>query len=389
MSINNNILYNRELSLDGFKSSCFLLGPRMTGKTQLLKKLKSAYFLDLLDPENELKYIKQPRLLWEELQSVKAGSLAIIDEIQRAPHLLDYVQMGIEERNIRFLLSGSSARKLKRGFANLLGGRAIALKLHALSEKELGRDFSIYKAITFGTLPKIATLIKEGSTNEAVHVLRSYVTIYLKEEIQAEALVRRLDSFQRFLDVAAQSNGSMIEFDNIARECQVAAATVKQYYQILEDTLLGSFLWPWNRSERKKARPKFYFFDCGVVRAIQESLTSKPSSEERGILFETWFFNELIRIRDYKAKEHRFSLWREERHEIDFIVERGKKPILALECKSGVHIGGLNALREFRAKFPKVPAIIVSLQDEHKRKLDAGIEIWPYQDVLELYRAMS
>ncbi len=381
-------MYERELDLERFSSSCLLLGPRMTGKTSLLNQLKSHYFLDLLIPENELSYGKEPRRFWSELQALKPGQLAIVDEVQRVPALLDYVQKGIEELGIRFLLTGSSARKLRRGAANLLGGRALDLRLHPLSLKELGKTFQLSQALSFGTLPKIWQLLSTQNSAEVFLTLRSYLTVYLKEEIQAEAIVRQLGAFQRFLDVAAQSNGQMIEYDNIARECQVSASTVKDYYEILEDTLFGSFLWPYNRSERKKSRPKFYFFDCGVVRAIQERLTSKPSSEELGYLFETWFYNELRRIRDYTSKEHRISLWREARWKVDFFVERSQKPLLAIECKSGRHLKKIEALRAFKVRFPKVPLIVASMTEERKQKLEDGIEVWPYSTVLEHYRKM-
>ncbi|MBI1861068.1 MAG: ATP-binding protein [Deltaproteobacteria bacterium] len=388
MSISNNSYYDRELDLSRFKTSCFILGPRMTGKTSLLKNIRSQYNLNLLIPENELKYGKDPKQFWQEIAVLKPGDTAIVDEIQRVPALLDYVQMGIEDKKIRFLLSGSSARKLKRGHANLLGGRALDLKLHPLTRKELGSHFSIQVACSLGTLPKVVSLIDEGNVDEAKLVLRSYLTTYIKEEIQAEALVRQLDAFQRFLDVAGQSHAQMIEFDNIARECQVPSSTVKQYYQILEDTLMGFFLWPWNRSERKKARPKFYFFDCGVVRAIQEKVTSRPGSDELGFLFESWFINEMLSIRDYGFKEERFSLWREGKWEVDLIVERGKQMCLAVECKSGKQLGNIHSIRAFKERFPKVRVLIASLQDERKSKVENGIEIWPYGDVLDFYRGL-
>jgi len=180
----------------------------------------------------------------------------------------------------------------------------------------------------------------------------------------------------------------MIEYANISRESAVHMNTVKEYYQILEDTLLGRFLWPWDRKERKKARPKFYFFDCGVVRAMQNRLASEPSSDEIGFLFETWFINEVDRIREYEEKEHGFSLWRQERWEIDLLVESGTGPIAAFECKSGKQLGNLPSIRAFREHFPKIPLYIVSMRDSSRRKLEEGLILLPWRDAISLYRSL-
>ncbi|MBI4373255.1 MAG: ATP-binding protein, partial [Deltaproteobacteria bacterium] len=276
--------FKRELQLGKVRSSAFLFGPRMTGKTTLLLSLSAKRYYDLLDSEIELPLRQSPRLLWEEIQSLPRGSLVIIDEVQRIPSLLDGVQRGIDQLHHRFILSGSSARKLKRGGANLLGGRALNLKLHPLTVREIGSAFDLKKALHYGTLPNIENFLYDQNVEEVRRLLKSYVTIYLKEEIQAEAITRNLGAFQRFLSIAAQSNAQIIEFANISRECSVPMSTVKEYYQILEDTLLGEFVWPYDRSERKKARPKFYFFDCGVVCAMQNRLMDAPTPVEQGFL---------------------------------------------------------------------------------------------------------
>ena len=386
MAINNNILYPREIDLSQVISSVFLLGPRMTGKTKLLEGLRVDRYFDLLDPELELKLNASPKLFWEEISILPSGSKIVVDEIQRVPILLDYIQMGIEKLKHQFFLSGSSARKLKRGSANLLGGRALEFHLHPLTVFELGKEFNIKYALKFGTLPKVTSFLKENREQEVRQILKSYYTIYLKEEIQVEALVRHLDTFQRFFEVAAQSNGQVIEYANISRECGVAQSTVKEYYQILEDTLIGRFLWPFNASERKKARPKFYFFDCGVVQAIQNRLGGEPSPVDLGVLFETWFVNELLRIKDYTHKEHKISLWREGSWEVDLLIEGGRGPLLAFECKSGKQIRNEPSLKAFRARFKHVPLYIVSLQDEHPRKLEGDIILLPWKEAIELYR---
>lgn len=381
------MMYEREIKLKNLKGSAFLFGPRMTGKSFLLKReFERCPYFDLLNPENELKYRHSPALFWEEISKLKPQSLVVVDEVQRVPSLLDYAQLGMEDRGLRFILSGSSARKLRRGGANLLGGRARDLKLHPLTRHELGPHFNLQQVIRFGSLPKVLSLLTQREDEEAIAILQSYKTTYLTQEIQMEALVRKLDAFQRFLDVAAQSNAQIIEFANISRECSVHMSTVKEFYQILEDTLIGRFLWPWMRSEHKKARPKFYFFDTGVVRSLQEQLKARPTANETRFLFETWFVNELYRIRDYGGKEHQISLWREDKHEIDVIIESGKKMLFAFECKSGKTIENQASIQAFRRKFSQVPLVIVSAQDERKRSLPGGLEIWPATDAVEYYR---
>lgn len=378
-------LFKRQMDLSRSKSSAFLFGPRMTGKTTLLSSLKSSLYINLLNPEQELLMRQNPKIFWEQTSALTKNSFVIIDEIQRVPILLDYVQMGMDQCGHRYLLSGSSARKLKRGGANLLGGRALDLKLHALSVEELGNYFDLRKALEYGTLPHIYKLLIEKNMDEAKEFLRGYITIYIKEEIQAEAITRNLGAFQRFLPIAAQSNAQIIEYANISRECSVPMSTVKEYYQILEDTLVGEFLWPHDRSERKKARPKFYFFDCGVVRALQNRLNDPPTPTEKGFLFENWFFRELVRIRDYSNKNHEITLWRSGEHEIDFLILGGRGPKLAIECKTGHETPSASTIRAFRKNFPKVPLVIASMVDDRKRQLDSGIQVLPWREALLVY----
>ena len=373
--------FKRLLNLGETGSSAFLFGPRMTGKTTLLRELDDSVFFDLLDPETELRYRAQPRLFFEELEALPNATLVIIDEIQKIPELLNYAQMGIDRLNHTMLLSGSSARKLKRGGANLLGGRALDLKLHPLTCREIGSYFTMSNALHYGTLPKIASLILDENEHLATQHLKSYVTTYIKEEIQAEALTRNIGSFQRFLSIAAQSNSQVIEFSNISRECSVPASTVKEYYQILEDTHLGFFLWPCDRNERKKARPKFYFFDCGVTRALQNRLIDPPSGREKGFLFETWFTGELRRLNDYLGKGCELSFWRYRNHEIDILITRGSGPVMAIECKSGATDVNPATINSFQGAFPGVPLIIASLQDPRPRLIH-GTEVLPWETAI-------
>jgi len=377
--------FERKRHLNNLKTSAFLFGPRMTGKTTLARGIKAALRVDLLDPVKELELRQTPQVFWEWLTALPKKSVVVVDEIQRVPSLLDYVQKGIEELNLTFLMSGSSARKLKRGGANLLGGRAVDLKLHPLTCEEMGLHFQIEHALQFGTLPKIAQLTLEKSFEEARDLLRSYYTTYIKEEIQAEAITRNVGAFQRFLSVAAQANGQVIEFANISRECAVPMSTVKEYFSILEDTLLGEFLWPWDRSERKKARPKFYFFDCGVVRSIQNRLQDPPTPLEKGFLFETWFIRELIRHRDYRKKPHEFSFWRQGDHEIDLVVSGGRGPLLAMEIKLGTDPPNQKTIELFRRQFSKTPVVVASLGTHTTRRLESGLDIFPWKKALDVY----
>jgi len=377
--------YQRLLNLDKISGSLFLFGPRMTGKTFLLRRLHSALFIDLLDPETELSFSRSPVIFWEKLQALHKNDLVIVDEVQRVPVLLDYVQKGIEEIGLRFILSGSSARKLRRGSANLLGGRALDLRLYPLTNVEVGKGFDLNMALSYGTLPRVVTTFLEGKVDDVRRQLKAYGTIYIKEEVQAEALTRNVSAFQRFLSVAAQMNAETIEFASVARDSSVPMSTVKEYFSILEDTLLGDFLWPWNRSERKKARPKFYFFDCGVVRALQNRLIDPPTSQEKGFLFETFFYNELKRMRDYHEKPYELSFWREGKHEIDIFVKGPRGPVMAFECKTSTDTISDATRAAFRKRFPGLPLFVVSLKDTHQRKLDNGVVVLPWRQALDAF----
>lgn len=377
--------YKRLIHLDKISGSLFLFGPRMTGKTFLLRRLDPALFIDLLVPETELSFLRSPVIFWEKLQALRKNDLVIVDEVQRVPALLDYVQKGIEEMGLRFILSGSSARKLKRGSANLLGGRALDLRLYPLTKSEIGKTFDIDMALSYGALPRIVTTFLEGKINDVRRQLKAYGTVYIKEEVQAEALTRNISAFQRFLSVAAQMNAQTIEFASVARDSSVPMSTVKEYFSILEDTLLGDFLWPWDRSERKKARPKFYFFDCGVVRTLQNRLIDPPTPQERGFLFETFFYNELKRLRDYHEKPYELSFWREGKHEIDILVMGPRGPLMAFECKTSGDAISQATLAAFRKRFGSLPLHVASLREVHPRKTDHGVMILPWDQALDTF----
>lgn len=378
--------YLREINLLNYESSVLLLGPRMTGKTHLLEKLNCSTYFDLLDPEQEIKYKSRPKEFYQELLMLNKGQLVIIDECQKIPALLNYVQLGIEKLGLRFILSGSSAIKLKREGTNLLAARALLFYLHTLSYTELQDDFDIKNVLEYGSLPKISVLIKNNEKEEAILVLRTYKNLYLQLEIQQEAITRNLGNFSRFLDVAAQYNGQQVVYQNIATSSQVPKSTVANYFDVLEDTLVAKRIWEYQKSEKDKNKPKLYFFDCGVVRAIQNRLNDPPTPSELGHLFETFVFLELLKIRDYQNKPHTFSYWKNGA-EIDFLVEKNQQPLVAIECKT-TDIRTVQNYETFHKKFPKCELLIASLVAERARKVSDYISILPWKEVLERYKQL-
>lgn len=319
-------------------NSFFLFGPRGTGKSTLLrgwKKGLSCFSVDLLDPATELRYSSNPASLLDDWKAQKTEWI-FIDEIQKIPKLLDVVHLGIEKHKIKFALTGSSARKLRRGAANLLGGRAFDFHLHPFTSTELKNDFKLLPSLTYGTLPKI---FEFDDVKDKKRYLYSYVSTYLKEEILVEQIVRKIEPFRKFLEVAGQMNGKILNHASIARDAGIEERSVQRYYQILDDTLLGFLLEPYHASVRKRQskKSKFYFFDCGVARALQNTLELElaPQTPAFGDLFEQFVINEFIRLNDYQEKRCRFSyLKTKDDVEIDLIIERPGQPITLIEIKS-------------------------------------------------------
>ena len=261
-------MFKRSLENNLPTSSFFLFGPRQVGKSTLLKTVGANLTIDLLNPEFQLTYNKNPNLLLQQADALPSSSTIIIDEVQKVPRLLDVIHSRIEQDpSVRFILCGSSARKLRHGSSNLLGGRAVYRSMHPLTMNELGDHFRLSLVLHYGSMPRIYTLLLENKTDEARDLLRAYTVAYLNEEIKAEALVRNLNGFQNFLDIAAAQFAEQINFSSVSRECQVSLSTVREYYSILEDTLIGFFLFPYLKSLRKRMShsPKFYFFENGSV----------------------------------------------------------------------------------------------------------------------------
>lgn len=382
-------MYNRIVK--PLQQSFFLFGARGTGKTTFLKKHfenTRPFWLDLLDPKTEDRYARNPETLIEEIDGLPdASRWVVIDEVQKVPKLLDVAHLLIEKKKIKFALTGSSARKLKKGAANLLGGRAHVFNLFPLTALEWGKTFNLGSALRWGGLPAVAALEDDAGKQE---FLRAYALTYLKEEIWSEHIIRRLDPFRRFLEIAAQMNGAIINYDNIANDVGADIKTVQSYYEILEDTLVGILLDPFHLSIRKRQRtnPKFYFFDTGVKSALERSLNQplNPSSYAFGQAFEHFIILEAYRLNSYLRTDFNFSYLRtKDDAEIDLIIERPGMPIALVEIKSTdrVRQKDIRTLERFHKDFAKAEAFCLS-RDPVAKKI-GSINVLPWeQGLIEL-----
>lgn len=364
-------------------NSFFLFGPRGTGKTTLLENYlnpSQTIKIDLLDPDFEYRLSLRPSELSD---IIKAASKNIkwvfIDEIQKIPKLLDIVHRETERGYLNFALTGSSARKLKRGAANLLAGRAFVYHLFPLTHREIGDNFHLRQALEFGTLPKLFRL----PDTEKKDFLRAYTNTYIKEEIKEEQIVRKLDPFRRFLEIAAQTNGEIVNYTNISRDVGADPKTVQSYFEILEDTLTGFLLDPFHLSVRKRQRcnPKFYFFDPGVKRALERTLTVEllPQTYAFGKAFEHFIIAEIIRLNSYLKKDYRFSYLRtKDNAEVDLIIERPGMPTALVEIKSAEKIKEQHIinLKRFGKDFEKCELFILSLDRVIKKINGVNVLHW-------------
>lgn len=324
-------MYARLLSTP--TQSAFLFGPRGTGKsTWLRERFPRAAYYDLLDTGEALRLLKEPGALYRELSLLPQGSWAVIDEVQKAPELLDEVHRLIEQRGLRFVLSGSSARKLRRGGVNLLAGRAITTAMFPLVSAELPFTLNLDRTLRFGMLPMAVDGADPGE------YLRSYAETYLVQEVQAEALTRNVGAFARFLEIASLQNGQTVNATNIARATGLHRRTVESHYGILNDTLLGYWLpaWKLKPSTRQVRQSKFYFFDCGVTRALTGRLAYPPTREELGAQMETLILNEIRAYLSYSKLDYALHYWRTyDGAEVDVLLET-TQGFLAVEIKASL-----------------------------------------------------
>jgi len=351
----------------------FLWGPRKTGKTTLLhQQFPKAKFYDLLQSDLKMSLLLKPSRLREEVLAQKFERV-IIDEVQKVPALLDEVHWCLENTRTQFILCGSSARKLRHGAANLLGGRAWRFELFPLTTQEL-KQIDIQRILNHGLIPE------HYLQNSPARSLKSYILDYIDQEIQSEALVRNVPAFAKFLETVALTHGQLINYANIGRDCGVSSKTVREYFQILEDTLLGHTLVPWTKSKNRRLieTAKFYLFDVGIVKYLKGIDTVYPHSEEFGRAFEHFLIEEVRAYLSYMEKNIPCSYWRTSTGlEVDLIV--GDLD-LAIECKASdnvksEHLNGLKALMEDQ-KVKK--AIVVCLEKEF-RKTTSGILILPVE----------
>ncbi|MCL2304244.1 MAG: AAA family ATPase [Planctomycetaceae bacterium] len=370
---NRNIKRALDLRKAVERKSVLLLGPRQTGKSWAIRQaFANELVYNLLDSRTLVMLTHSPERMQEEMN--EQTRIIVIDEIQRLPVLLETVHYMIEEFDVHFLLTSSSARKLRRGGVNLLGGRAIQKNLHPFVFTELGEDFDLMKAVNIGLLPSIYF------SKDPEEDLKAYTGIYLREEIAAEGLTRSLPSFSRFLTVAALCNARQMNTTKISNDVQLPRTTVQEYFTILKDTFIGYELPAWRESEKRKATAsaKFYLFDTGVARTLQGREQIRPGTPEFGDALETYLFHELRAYADYRGGLP-LHFWRTASGwEVDFILDER----IAIEVKGtgqiqAADLKGLRALQE-ENKLEKF--IVVSL-DERPRRI-GDIRIYPWRQFL-------
>lgn len=372
------VMINRIIDAASLSSeTCFLWGPRQSGKSTLLRHLfPQAPFYDLLLAHEYRRLSAQPAILQQECMALgwtrdRQPDPIIIDEIQKLPELLDEVHSMHSRHGLTFILTGSSPRKLLRGGGNLLGGRAIRRELFPLVSAEIP-DFSLNRALNHGLLP-LHYLAEDPRQHQA-----SYVGDYLKEEVLAEALTRNLPSFQRFLDVAALCNGQIVNYTSVAREVGVAANTVRAYFEVIVDTLIATWLPAWRKRPKRRVieSPRFYYFDVGLVNDLAKRRSVVPGSAEFGAAFEHFIFMELRAHSSYRGGGYALSYWRTTSgFEVDFIVGDAE---IAIEAKStetptSDHLKGLRAWKEEHGS----SRCVLVTRIARSRVSEDGIEILP------------
>lgn len=370
-------MYSRTLPIQELvrHRSLFLLGPRQTGKSTLLRQVfPDARHIDLLEADTYRELSTRPETLRQTL--APRDTLIVIDEIQKLLTLLDEVQALIDRhRDLRFVLTGSSARKLKRGSANLLAGRAWFTRLHPLVSAELPGD-TLMRRLNVGSLPAVfdSSMLRED--------LHTYVSVYLQEEIRAEGLVRSLERFSRFLEVAALTNGHLLNYASVSNDTGVPVRTVREHYQMLEDTLVGFLLPPFRQSKKRKpvATSKFYFFDVGVANSLMKRGAIEQGSELFGAALEHLVFLELRAYLDYRRIDQPLTFWRTHAgHEVDFVVGDH----VGIEVKATARVTpadakGLTALSEETSLATR----FIVCMETMARTTDDGVRVLPVRTFL-------
>ncbi len=367
-------MYIRKQDFNGLgKESTFLWGARQTGKSTLLKNLfPDATYFDLLLAGEYDRFLRNPSLLREILVTTGFSNPVIIDEIQRIPSLLNEIHWLIVNKNTQFILSGSSPRNILRSGGNLLGGRALRHELYPLISAEIP-DFDLVKALNGGLLPR------HYQAANPYKLLSAYIGSYLRDEILTEAKIRNITSFSRFLEAAAFSNGEMVNYSNIAAECGVSSPTVKEYFQILEDTMTGRFLQSYQKKPKRRVilAPKFYYFDIGVANFLLKRGRIEQGSEAFGKAFEHFIYLELYAHSHYSDINYPINYWRTASQlEVDFILGDHE---VAVETKSTsmVNPRHLKGLKSFAEEYKVKKSIIVST-DPYPRQID-NITVLPWQ----------
>lgn len=364
--------------------SLFLWGSRQTGKSTLLRALfPNARLYDLLKTDVRMAFQLRPALLREECEMLDEGELVIIDEVQKVPALLDEVHWLIENRGLRFILSGSSARKLRRSGANLLGGRALRCTLFPLVSAEIP-DFDVERALNNGMLPR-HYLVEDPSKR-----IQAYIGDYLQQEIVEEAIVRQLDAFTRFLQVAALSNTEIVNYTNIAQDCAVSAKTVKEYFTILEETMLGFYLPAYTRTLKRRLTlsPKFYYFDVAIPNHLLHRVPLKKGTDIYGHAMEHLVVQELRAFLSYTYGEKMvMSYWRtlDGKYEVDVLIsDRTSNEVrMAIEVKSSDNVtsSDTKGLKAFGEEHTDAKLILLSM--EERPRMMNGIEVWPVEQFLQ------
>ena len=373
------VKYNRILRLeDELDMSLFLFGARKTGKSTLLcSDFPNAIYIDLLDNEIRRLYKERPSRLYEQLEGKPAETLVIIDEITEVPELLNEVHRLIFKFNITFVLCASSARKLKRKGYNTLGGRAFPCYFFPSVSQEIP-DFDLERAVNYGLIPQ--HYISKNPQKQ----LAAYIDIYLREEIRAESVVRNLDSFERFLEVAAMTDGEIVNYSNIASDCHVKSVTAREYFNILQDTLIGYMIPAYKEAEKRKTvqAPKFYYFDVGVTNYLLHRKNLIRGTVEFGHAFEHLVMQEIMAYIGYMRRESKLAYWHTYTgHEVDAIIDQN----VAIEIKSSEDIQNrhLKGLRAFREEHKGFRLVAVSL-DPMTRKTEDNIEIINVHDFFRM-----